>query len=137
MGVVQVTAAVRNPAAPERFWEGLFLVDTGSTDSVVPGDALRGIGLRPEGSRTYELADGRRETVGIAVARIEFMGEFVGATVCFGNEGVEPILGRMALESVGIEIDPVLQRLKRRPAVRMKRFRGSYLPGNLGRSLGV
>ena len=121
MGVVQVTATVRNPAQPERSWDGLFLVDTGSTDCVVPGSALRSIGLAPRGSRTYELADGREETVDITIAEVEFMGEIVGATVGFGTDGVEPILGLTALESVGIEVDPVSQRLKRRPAVRMKR----------------
>ena len=48
------------------------------------------------------------------------MGEIVGATVRFGPDDMEPILGLTALASVGIEIDPVSQRLKRRPAVRMK-----------------
>ena len=121
MGVVQVTATVRNPAQPERSWDGLFLVDTGSTDCVVPTSALRSIGLAPRGRRTYELADGREETVDITIAEVEFMGEVVGATVGFGTDGVEPILGLTALESVGIEVDPVSQRLKRRSAVRMKR----------------
>ncbi|MDE0450257.1 MAG: clan AA aspartic protease [Gammaproteobacteria bacterium] len=120
MGVVQVTVTIRNPAQRERSWDGLFLVDTGSTDCVVPGRALREIGIEPRGRRTYELADGREETVDIAVAEVEFMGEIVGATVGFGNDGIEPILGLTALESVGIEIDPVSQRLKRRPSVRMK-----------------
>ena len=120
MGVVQVTATVRNPADPDRSWDGLFLVDTGSTDSVVPASALRSIGLVPKGRRTYELADGRRETVDVTTADIEFMGDFVGTTVCFGNDDTEPLLGLTALESVGIEIDVVAQRLKRRPAVRMK-----------------
>ncbi len=32
----------------------------------------------------------------------------------------EPLLGVTALESVGIEVDPLNQRLKRRPAVRLK-----------------
>ncbi|MCY4011701.1 MAG: clan AA aspartic protease [Gammaproteobacteria bacterium] len=122
MGIVQVTATVRNPAEPSRSWDGLFLVDTGSTDCVVPADALRGIGLVPKGRRTYELADGREETVDVTGADIEFMGDYVGTTVCFGpEEGIEPILGLTALESVGIEVDPVEQRLKRRPSVRMKR----------------
>ena len=120
MGVVQVTVTIRNPAEPERSWDGLFLVDMGSTDCVVPGRALREIGIQPKGRRTYELADGREETVDIGVAEVEFMGEIVGATVGFGNDHIEPILGLTALESVGIEIDPVSQRLKRRPSVRMK-----------------
>ena len=109
-----------DPADPNRSWDGLFLVDTGSTDCMVPGNALRSIGLAPKGRRTYELADGREETVDITTADVEFMGEIVGATVGFGPDGVEPLLGLTALESVGIEIDPVSQRLKRRPAVRMK-----------------
>ena len=121
MGVVQVTATIRNPAQPERSWDGLFLVDAGSTDCVAPSSALRSIGLAPKGRRTYELVDGREETVDVTIAEVEFMGEIVGATVGFGADGVEPILGLTALESVGIEVDPVSQRLKRRPAVRMKR----------------
>lgn len=94
MGVVQVTATVRNPVPPERSWEGLG---------------------------TYELANGREETVEVAIAEVEFMGEIVGATVGFGAAGVEPILGLTAVESVGMEVDPASQRLQRRPAVRMKR----------------
>lgn len=37
MHLTQVTAAVRNPAHPEKSWEGLFLVDTGAVDCLVPG----------------------------------------------------------------------------------------------------
>jgi clan AA aspartic protease len=120
MGVVHVTAAVVNPADTERRWEGLFLVDTGATDCYIPGNRLREVGLRPEGQRTYEVADGTEIAYDIAVARIEFMGEFVGATVIFGEDDAEPLLGVTALESVGIEVDPLNQRLKRLPAVRLK-----------------
>jgi predicted aspartyl protease len=54
------------------------------------------------------------------MARIEFMGEVVGATVIFGDDDAEPLLGVTALESVGIEVDPQNQRLKRLPTVRLK-----------------
>ena len=49
------------------------------------------------------------------------MGEFVGGTIIFGDTDAEPLLGVTALESVGIEVDPLNQRLKRLPAVRLKR----------------
>lgn len=120
MGVTQVTVAVCNPGDPERRWEGLFLVDTGAFDSLVPGNHLREIGIEPIGKRMYELADGTDIELDIAVARLEFMGEFVGTTVIFGKDDAEPILGVTALESVGIEVDPQNQRLKRLPAVRLK-----------------
>ena len=57
----------------------------------------------------------------IAVARIELMGEIVGSTVLFGDERMAPLLGVTALESLGIEIDPLNQQLKKLPAVRLKR----------------
>ena len=123
MGATHVTVAVCNPADTERRWEGLFLVDTGSIDCYVPGNRLREIGLKPEGKRTYELADGTETSLDVAVARIEFMGDLVGATVIFGQDDAEPLLGVTALESVGIEVDPQNQRLKRLPSVRLKRLK--------------
>jgi clan AA aspartic protease len=125
MGATQVTVAVVNTADPKRRWEGLFLVDTGSIDCYVPGNRLREIGIQPAGQRTYELADGTEVALDVAAAQIEFMGEVVGATVIFGQDDAEPLLGVTALESVGIEVDPQNQRLKRLPAVRLKRLRAS------------
>ena len=58
----------------------------------------------------------------ITTADIEFMGEIVGGTILFGEADVEPLLGVTALESVGIEVDPSNQRLKRLPAVRLKSY---------------
>ncbi len=123
MGATHVTVTIRNPAEPDRSWEGLFLVDTGATDSLVPRPHLEAIGLKPKGQRTYELADGREIKMDITTADIEFMGEIVGGTILFGEANVEPLLGVTALESVGIEVDPTNQRLKRLPAVRLKSLR--------------
>ena len=120
MGVTHVDVTIRNPAEPERSWEGSFLVDTGAIDSLVPRPRLQAIGIEPEGQRWYELADGSEIRMDVAVARIEFMGEFVGGTIVFGDEDAEPLLGVTALESVGVEVDPRNQRLKKLPAVRLK-----------------
>jgi clan AA aspartic protease len=123
MGTTHVTAAVSNPADPNRRWEGLFLVNTGAIDCYVPGNRLREIGIQPEGRRTYELADGTELAVQAGVAQIEFMGEVIGGTVIFGRDDAEPLLGATSLASAGIEIDPQDQRLKRLPAVRLKPLR--------------
>jgi clan AA aspartic protease len=123
MGATHVTVSVVNPADTSRRWDGLFLVDTGSIDCYVPGNRLREIGLQPVGQRTDEMADGTEVALDVAVAQIEFMGEVVGATVIFGQDDAEPLLGVTALESVGIEVDPQSQRLKRLPAVRLKAIR--------------
>lgn len=121
MGVTQVTVAVRNPANPDAAWEGRFLVDPGAVDCLVPRRHLRELGIEPRGKRIYELADGTEVRFDVGAAQIEFIGEVVGATVIFGADDAEPIFGVTALESVGIEVDPRSQHLKRLPAVRLKR----------------
>ena len=130
MGVTQVTVTIRNPVALERAWEGLFLVDTGAIDCLVPRPHLEAIGLKPKGQRVYELADGSEVRMDITTGDIEFMGEIVGGTIIFGDADAEPILGVTALESVGIEVDPQNQRLKRMPATRLKRMRRKISPSS-------
>ena len=112
MGATQVTVTIRNPAEPSRSWEGLFLVDTGATDSVVPRSCIEAIGLQPEGQRVYETADGREVKLDFARAFIEFMGDLTAGRVVIADGDVEPLLGVTALESAGIKVDPVNQRLK-------------------------
>ena len=85
MGATHVTVTIRNPAAPHRTWEELFLVDTGATDCLVPRQHLEAIGLEPKSQRTYELANGTELKLDITTADIEFMGEIVGGTIIFGD----------------------------------------------------
>ena len=120
MGAVHVPVTVRNPAQRDQAWEGLFLVDTGATDCLVPRRHLESIGLVPEGQRIYQLADGSELEMDIAVARVELMGLFVGATIIFSDTDAEPLLGVTALESAGIEVDPRNETLKRLPSIRLK-----------------
>ena len=130
MGITQVTVTIRNPADLEKAWEGFFLVDTGAIDSLVPRPHLEAIGLKLKGQRVYELADGSELKMDITTADIEFMGEIVGGTIIFGEPNAEPLLGVTALESVGIEVDPRNQKLKRLPAVRLKSMKTTASPSH-------
>ena len=87
VGATHVTVAIRNPAERERVWEGLFLVDTGATDCLVPRQHLESIGLTPRGERRYGLADGGEIRVGVTGGEIAFMGETTWGTIVFGEEG--------------------------------------------------
>lgn len=120
MGATHITVTVKNPAEPHRTWAGEFLVDTGATDCLVPRKHLESIGLVPEGQRTYSLADGRRLEMDITVGRVEFMGSFTGVAIVMGDDDAEPLLGVTALESVGVEVDPDNQTLKRMPYIRLR-----------------
>ena len=119
MGATHVTVTIRNPANPDKAWEGLFLVDTGATDSLIPRPHLEAIGLRPKGRREYVLADGSEIEMDITTAELEIMGEIVGGTILFGDASTVPLLGVTALESAGIEVDPVNRQLKRLPSIRL------------------
>ena len=125
VGEVYITVVIRNPAAPERMWEGEFLVDTGATDTMAPRQHLGAIGLVPEGQRVYGLADGNEIRFDIAGAGIEFEGEITWGTVAFGAEAAEPLLGVTVLESAGYQVDPHNATLNKLPASRMRGFRPS------------
>lgn len=115
MGVIHASAVIRNPAEPERAWEGMFMVNTGATDTLVPRPYLEAIGLRPRGRRVYGLADGSEIELDITTAEVEVLGEIVGATVVYGEPGVEPLLGVTVLESAGLGVDPRNQSLTTQP----------------------
>src|ERR1043165_5983556 len=115
MGLTRVTTTLTNLTKTLPGYEALFLVDTGSIHCMAPRDELIKAGIKPEGKAAYELANGEPYEVEFGFARISFMGNETISQVIFGPEGVEPILGALALESVGIVVDPVTMTLKKLP----------------------
>jgi clan AA aspartic protease len=120
MGLIHVTVTLRRVEGGAGSYAADFLVDTGATDSLAPGSALRQVGIELVGRMAYELADGTLHEYDFGLARIEFMGEVTAGRVLFGPDGAEPLLGVTALESVGITIDPATRTLKRLPAIPLK-----------------
>jgi clan AA aspartic protease len=120
MGLIHVPVAIRRVASVDGVYRAQFLVDTGATDSMAPASELRRIGVTPVGSKTYELADGARHEYAFGLARIELMGEVTAGRILFGPDGVEPLLGVTALESMGITVDPASGTLRRLPAIPLK-----------------
>ena len=120
MGLIHIPVTLRSFERIDAAYEASILVDTGATDSMAPASELHWIGIAPIGRMAYELADGSAHDYEFGLARIEFMGEVTAGRVLFGPDGVEPLLGVTALESIGITIDPVTQTLKRLPAIPLK-----------------
>ena len=123
MGITHVNVKIRNPAEPDRVWEGPFLVDTGAIDCLAPRQCLEAIGLTPKGHRTYTLADGSEVRMDVTTGDIEFMDEVVGGTIVYGEANAEPLLGVTAMESAGVEVDPHNQTIHKLPYVRLRGFR--------------
>ena len=121
MGLMYVTVALKRVGDADAHYEAVFLVDTGASDTMAPASELQRIGIEPVGRLTYELADGTLHEYAFGLAQIEFMGEVTAGRVIFGPEGTEPILGVVALQSVGIVVDPRTESPKRLPAIPLKR----------------
>ena len=119
-GLIHVMVSVSVPGGSIPGYEGLFLVDTGATDSMAAASDLSRAGIQPVGRKTYEMADGSVHEYRFGLAQIEVMGEVTAGRVIFGPEGVEPILGVTVLESIGLIVDPASQSLRRLPAVPLK-----------------
>jgi len=129
MGLTYVTVRLSSDLKSRRHFTAAFLVDTGATDSMAPGKALRKAGINPVGKTAYELADGHVEEYQFGLATIQFMGEITSGRVIFGDDDVEPLLGVTALESVGIVVDPAKKTLKRLPAIPLKKQATTYRGG--------
>jgi clan AA aspartic protease len=120
MGLTYVSVTLKRPGSANGNYQAVFLVDTVASDTMAPASELQRIGVEPAGRLAYELADGTLHEYSFGIAQIEFMGEITAGRVIFGPEGTEPILGVIALQSVGIIVDPRTESLKRLPAIPLK-----------------
>ena len=120
MGLIRVPVSLRTLEGNGESYSADFLVDTGSTDTLVPGSELRRLGVRVIDRRRYELADGGVREYEIGLARVELLDGMTAGRIVFGPDDAEPLLGMVMLESLGFTIDPVTQMLKRLPLLPLK-----------------
>ena len=120
MGFVYAVTEVKNITGGEESYSMPFLVDTGATDTVIPANELDRLGIKREGRRNYELADGTVVSYDVGYAFLCVNGEKVVANVVFGEEKSEPLLGVTVLESAGFIVDPIRQILRKKAAIPLK-----------------
>jgi predicted aspartyl protease len=115
MGITSLVVRISNPSDPKRFVELDMLVDSGAVFAVVPAPLLRRLGIRARKREQFRLADGSTITRRIATAEFGYHGHVGGATVIFGEPGDACLLGALALESLGLMLDPVKRALRPLP----------------------
>lgn len=120
MGLTHVTVRMSDVAKQGDSFEAEFLVDTGAVHCLAPKSKLQSAGIAAEGKRVYELANGQPIEFDYGFARVAFMGDETVTEVIFGPENAEPILGVVALENIGVVVDPVSNELKRLHALPLK-----------------
>jgi len=112
MGITQTTVRLLNPAARSRSIDVEMTVDSGAIFSVVPSGLLRRIGVSPESTETFALADGRPVRREMGNVLFEFDGVTRAAPVVFGRRQDACLLGAVTLEALGLRLDPLRRQLK-------------------------
>ncbi|MSQ12919.1 MAG: hypothetical protein EXR47_02025 [Dehalococcoidia bacterium] len=110
MGVFRHPIEVGDPAG-RRFETVDAVVDTGASFTVVPGAVLRRLGIVPQRTVSFRLANGTvmEREVGETVVRIG--GNRATRMVVFGGESDPALLGADTLEGLLLGVDPVAKRL--------------------------
>ena len=100
-----------------QFIEVESLVDTGATYTSIPEDVLQRLGIEERETRPFQLADDRvvEYSVGYATMRVE--NREVIAPIVFGSPGTAPLMGATTLETAGIGLGSINQRLIPIPAL--------------------
>ena len=116
MGTFTVSIQVGDLAG-QQFADVEALVDTGATYTVLPKDILDRLGIEGEGERRFELGDDRIVGYPIGYAAIRLEEREIIALVVFAPSGTAPSLGATTLETAGLAVDPIHQRLVPVPAL--------------------
>lgn len=111
MGLTSVILKVKNLQKPEKTFEGKFLVDSGATYTVVPTEILKKLGIKPDRTEKFSLADGRIIERKVGNALYEYAGVNGAAPVLFGEKGDDLLLGVFTLESLGMMLDPLQRKI--------------------------
>lgn len=117
MSSTHVNANIANPANPRKTAKLRFLVDSGAIYSIVPGETLRRLGIKPHSSRTFTLADGSEIKRQMGDGIFVINGQRGASPVIFGEKGDSVLLGTVSLEALGLILDPIKRVLKPLPMV--------------------
>ena len=87
------------------------LVDTGSEYTVAPASLLTDLGITPDRSLRFRLADGRITEMEVGQAIVSINDATLSTLVVFGMDDSTTLLGAYTLEGLQLTVDPVNQRL--------------------------
>ena len=112
MGITFAKARVANPRRSDLGEVDIeLLVDTGALYSVVPASILEGLAVERLDRHQFTLADGSHVIYDVGEATFVVEGRTRTSQVVFAPEGVTPLLGAFALESLGLMVNPVTREL--------------------------
>lgn len=112
MGTFRTSIAIEHPGHRGRreLLSGV-LVDTGAEATWISRDVLERLGIEPERSERYRMADGRILERQVGFALVHVAGKATADDVVFGEPGDLTILGARSLEGLNLRVDPRAKQL--------------------------
>lgn len=89
-----------------------FLVDSGTTYTLLPHKDWQAIGLSPKRSVSFTLADGSEIDRQVSECHISLPQGEGHTPVILGEPGDEPLLGMVTLEILGLVLNPFTRMLQ-------------------------
>lgn len=111
MGLTTVFLEITNPENKSKKVTGEFLVDSGAFYTVLPKRMVDKLGLKPELTRKFGLADGTKIKRCLSSAYITFNKDRIASPVILGKIGDSALMGALTLESFGLILDPFKREL--------------------------
>jgi clan AA aspartic protease len=110
VGITYIEGKVRGPGGAEATVE--FLIDSGAMYSLLPERVWKAIGLKPVEAMEFRLADGTKVRLPVSECVISLPQGEHHSPVILGDPGdVQPLLGVVTLEELGLVFDPFHQTL--------------------------
>ncbi|MEM1553831.1 MAG: aspartyl protease family protein [Thermoproteota archaeon] len=116
MGETYVLVRVRAVAGTERE-EVRLLVDTGAIYSWISRKTLEELGVKPVRKMKFKTIRGDVVEREVGHIIMEYEGEEAPTVVVFAEEKDGNVLGLHGLESLGLEVDPVTQQVRKSEAL--------------------
>ena len=111
MGITNAILRVKEHRKAEKFADVEFIVDSGAVYSLVPGKILDELGIEPYKEVSFSLADGTVIKRRVGDAYFEYENEAGAASVIYGEEGDDALLGATTLEALGLVLNPFTRTL--------------------------
>ena len=107
VGIIDVRGTVSRRDGRGKAIRVRFLVDTGAVYSVLPRRVWHALGLRPERTAEFSLADGSSIGRGVSECRFTLAGMTATSPVVLGEVDEGPLLGAVTLETLGLMVNPL------------------------------
>jgi len=111
MGLTRLKLKVKKDAVSKPVREQVFLIDSGAVHSVVPGEVLRALKIKPFKKTSFIMADGSSVERDVGTAHFIYKQHEGGAPVIFGKKGDSALLGATTLEAMELALDPLKREL--------------------------